>query len=206
MPVVTMGGLWTGWFTPTEAAMISIIYVVIVMALCYRELKPGDIIEVMYETAATFVPALTIVSASSLFGWVLQFERIDNLMIDFFLNLTDNKYIIILMLNLLLLFCGMILDATPIIMLFVPLFLPLGKVLGIHEIQMGVIVVLNLMIGLMTPPIGQTLFIMSSVTGCTFEHVVKCTYKWLIPLIITLLIVSFVPGVTMWFPQLLGLA
>ncbi len=206
MPVVTMGGLWTGWFTPTEAAMISIIYVVVVMVLCYRELKPGEIIDVMYDTAATFVPALTIVSASSLFGWVLQFERIDRVMIDFFLNLTDNKYIIIMLLNLMLLFCGMILDATPIIMLFVPLFLPLGKALGIHEIQMGVMVVLNLMIGLMTPPIGQSLFIMASVTGNTFEYVVKCTYKWLFPVLIALLIVSFVPAVTMWLPRMLGLA
>lgn len=206
MPVVTMTGLWTSWFTPTEAAMVSILYVVAVMMLCYRELQPREIIEVMYETAATFVPALTIVATSSLFGWVLQFERIDRVMIEFFFSVTENKYIILLLLNLLLLFCGMILDATPVIMLFVPLFLPLGKAMGIHEIQMGVIVVLNLMIGLMTPPIGQSLFIMSSVTGHSFEYVVKCTYKWLFPLLIALLLVSFIPAITMWLPQTLGLA
>ncbi|MGI6777879.1 MAG: TRAP transporter large permease [Acetivibrionales bacterium] len=206
MPFVTMGGIWTGWFTPTEAALISIVYVTIVMMLVYKELNPKEIIEVFYETAAGFVPALTIVVASSLFGWVLQFERIDKMLIELFFSITDNKYIILLFLNILLLFCGMILDSTPVILLFVPLFLPLGKELGVHEIQMGVIVVLNLMIGLMTPPIGQSLFILSSVTGNSFEYVVKCTYKWLLPLLIVLLLVTYVSGVTMWLPTLMGLA
>lgn len=205
MPVITMGGIWTGWFTPTEAAMVSIVYVVIVMALVYKELTLKDFIQVLYETAEGFVPALTIVVASSLFGWVLQFEHLDRMMIDFFFSITSNKYIIILFLNIMLLICGMFLDSTPVIMLFVPMFLPLGQALGIHNVQMGVIVVLNLMIGLMTPPIGQSLFIMATTTHNTFEYVVKNTYKWLLPLILVLLLVSYVPVVTLGMPSLFGL-
>ncbi len=206
MPVVTMGGIWSGLFTPTEAALVSVVYVILVMMLVYRELKPGEIVEVFFETAEGFVPALTIVVASTLFGWVLQFERIDKVLIELFFSITDNKYLILLFLNILLLFCGMILDSTPVIMLFVPMFLPLGRTLGVHEIQMGVMVVLNLMIGLMTPPIGQSLFIMSSVTGNSFEYVVKNTYKWLIPLVIALFLVTYVPAVTLWLPSLMGIA
>lgn len=205
MPVITMGGIWTGWFTPTEAAMVAIVYVVIVMALVYKELTLKDFIQVLYETADGFVPALTIVVASSLFGWVLQFEHLDRMMIDFFFSITDNRYLIILFLNIMLLICGMFLDSTPVIMLFVPMFLPLGQALGIHNVQMGVIVVLNLMIGLMTPPIGQSLFIMATTTHHTFEYVVKNTYKWLVPLVIVLLLVSYVPAVTLGVPSLLGM-
>lgn len=205
MPVITMGGIWSGWFTPTEAAMVSIVYVVIIMTLVYKELTIKDFIQVLYETADGFVPALTIVVASSLFGWVLQFEHLDKLMISFFFSITSNRYVIILFLNIMLLICGMFLDSTPVIMLFVPMFLPLGEALGIHDVQMGVMVVLNLMIGLMTPPIGQSLFIMAATTHNTFEYVVKNTYKWLVPLVIVLLLVSYVPAVTLGIPSLLGL-
>lgn len=205
MPVITMGGIWTGWFTPTEAAMVAIVYVVIVMALVYKELTMKDFIQVLYETADGFVPALTIVVASSLFGWVLQFEHLDKIMISFFFSITSNKYIIIMFLNIMLLICGMFLDSTPVIMLFVPMFIPLGEAIGLHPVQLGVMVVLNLMIGLMTPPIGQSIFIMATTTHNTFEYVVKNTYKWLIPLILVLLMVSYIPVVTLGLPTLFGL-
>lgn len=205
MPLVTMGGIWSGWFTPTEAALVSVLYVVAIMLLVYRELRLARVVAVLYETAAGFVPALTIVSSSALFGWVLQFERIDRVLIELFFSLTDNRFVIILFLNVLLLLCGMILDSTPVIMLFVPLFLPLGRALGIHEVQMGVMVVLNLMIGLMTPPIGQSLFIMASITNNSFEYVVKCTYRWLLPLLVTLAMVAYIPAVTLWLPRYLNL-
>ena len=205
MPVITMGGIWGGFFTPTEAAMVSIVYCLIVVAIVYRDLNFRDFLEVLYETAEGFVPALTIVVASSLFGWVLQFEHIDKQMISFFFSITGNRYIIILLLNILLLICGMFLDSTPVILLFVPMFLPLGRALNIHEVQMGVMVVLNLMIGLMTPPIGQSLFIMATTTNNTFEYVVKNTWKWLLPLLGVLLLVSYVPAVTLWLPSMFGL-
>lgn len=205
MPIITMGGIWAGYFTPTEAAMVSIIYCVIILALVYKEITFKDMVRVLYETAEGFVPALTIVVASSLFGWVLQFEHIDQKMIEFFFSITSNKYIITLFLNILLLICGMFLDSTPVILLFVPMFLPLGEALGIHDVQMGVMIVLNLMIGLMTPPIGQSLFIMATTTNNRFEYVVKNTWKWLIPLLIVLLLTAYIPDVTLFLPRLFGL-
>lgn len=205
MPVIIMGGIWTGWFTPTEASLISIVYVVIILSLIYRELSVKKIIEVLFETARNFVPALACVSASALFGWILQFERLDKRMLLFFTETIQSRTIMLLCLNLLLLFFGMFLDATPVIMLMVPLLMPLCNAVGIHPVHLGVMIVLNLMIGLMTPPIGQSLFVMSATMHLPFEYVVKKTYKWLIPLVIALLIVTFVPGVVTFLPGLLGL-
>lgn len=205
MPVVVMGGMWTGWFTPTEASLISIIYTIIILSLVYHELSFKQVVNVLVGTAKNFVPALACVSASALFGWILQFERLDKRLLTFFTQTVNNEIILILCLNLLLLFFGMILDATPVIMLMVPLLMPLCQAMGMHPVHLGVMIVLNLMIGLMTPPIGQSLFIMGTTMHLPFEYVVKNTYRWLLPLVIALLIVSFVPQVVMFLPQLLGL-
>lgn len=205
MPFVVMGGLWSGYFTPTEASLMSIVYVLLVLVVIYRDIDFKTVANTFVDTAKAFVPALGIISASSLFGWVLQFEHLDRLLLNVLFNVTDSKVIILLLVNLLLLFCGCILDATPVIMLFVPLFLPLADAIGVHQVQMGVIVVLNLMIGLLTPPIGQSLFVMSSVMGYSFEYVVKNTYKWLVPLCIALLMVTFIPEITLFLPRLFGL-
>jgi tripartite ATP-independent transporter DctM subunit len=205
MPFVVMGGLWSGYFTPTEASLMSIVYVLFILIVIYRDIDLKTVARTFVDTAKGFVPALGIISASSLFGWVLQFEHLDRILINAMFGVTENKVVILLMLNLLLLFCGCILDATPVIMLFVPLFLPLADAIGVHQVQMGVIVVLNLMIGLMTPPIGQSLFVMSSVMGLSFEYVVKNTCKWLVPLFIALLMVTFIPELTLFLPRLFGL-
>lgn len=204
MPVIVMGGLWTGWFTPTEASLISILYVIGVVSL-YRELTFKKVMDVLVDTARNFVPALACVSASALFGWILQFERLDKMMLTFFTETINSEIILILCLNLLLLFFGMILDATPVIMLMVPLLMPLAESIGMHPVHMGVMIVLNLMIGLMTPPIGQSLFVMGATMHLPFEYVVKNTYKWLLPLIICLLVVSFVPPVVTFLPRLFGM-
>ena len=205
MPFIIMGGIWTGKFTPTEAAMISIWYVLVIILVVYRAMGVKRLVEILFESVEGLVPSLCIIAGSTLFGWALQFEHFDTVLLNGFLSLTDNKYIILLLLNVLLLFAGMFLDATPVIMLFVPMLLPLSTAIGVHPIQMGVIVVLNLMIGLMPPPIGQSLFVMSTVTDLPFEKVIKCTTPWLIPLIITMLLVTYVPGITLALPKLLGI-
>lgn len=205
MPVIVMGGMWTGWFTPTEASLISIVYTILILSLVYRELTVKKVVDVLFDTARNFVPALACVSASALFGWILQFERLDKKLLMFFTETVNNEIILILCLNLLLLFFGMILDATPVIMLMVPLLMPLCEAMGMHPVHLGVMIVLNLMIGLMTPPIGQSLFIMSATMHLPFEHVVKNTVRWLIPLLIALLVVSFVPPVVTFLPTLFGM-
>lgn len=159
----------------------------------------------MKQTAEGIGPALTIVSTAALFGWILQFEHFDSFLLESLLNISTNKTVIILMVDIILIIFGMFLDSTPIILLMVPVLLPLTRALGIHPVHLGVVVVLNLMIGLMTPPVGQSLFIMSTVVDKPFDYVVKCTWKWLIPLFICLFLVSVFPEIVLFLPRLAGI-
>ena len=158
------------------------------------------------ETVTGIVPALAIVASASLFGWVLQFEHLGKLMLNGMLSLTTNKWIILLLIDLILLFFGMILDSTPTILLLVPIFQPLVQQLGISEIHLGIIVVMNLMIGLMTPPYGQSLFMLAGATKTPFNKVVKYVMPWLIPMFVALALVTFCPAITLTIPRLLGMA
>lgn len=202
MPFIILGGIWSGYFTPTEAALVSIVYALCVTKFVYRDMDFAELPEIMKNTVTGIGPALTIVSSAAVFGWILQFEHFDTWILNGLLNLSSNKIVILLLLNVILIIFGMFIDSTPVIMLMVPVFLPLTRQLGIHEIHLGVIVVLNLMIGLMTPPIGQSLFIMSSVTKKPFSEVCRCTSPWLIPLIICLLIVTLIPETVLFLPRL----
>lgn len=205
MPVVIMGGIWSGYFTPTEAALVSIVYVLFVILLVYKEMTIKQIPKVMSETVSGIVPALTIISSASLFGWVLQFERLDKILLEGLLSISHDPRIILILVNILLIFFGMILDSTPVILLMVPMLLPLTRELGINDVHLGVIVVLNLMIGLMTPPIGQSLFMLSSVTKKPFGKIVKHTSPWLIPLLAALAIVTYFPNLILFLPRLFNL-
>lgn len=205
MPVVIMGGIWCGYFTPTEASCIAIAYVLVVVLVIYKDMKISELFGVLEETVASVGPTMTIVSSAALFGWVLQFERLDKLLLDGMLALSTNKTVILLLLNVILLLFGMLMDSAPVIMLMVPVFLPLSRQLGIHEIHLGIIVVLNLMIGLMTPPVGQSLFILSGVTKKSFNEICRYTSPWLIPLLISLMIVTFCPDLVLWVPRALNM-
>ena len=176
----------------------------IVVCFVYRDMPLKDLRRVVSETVSGIVPALAIVSSASLFGWVLQFEHLGDKMYNLIMSITNNKWAILLIIDVILLFFGMILDSTPTIMLLVPIFKPLTDAVGISPIHLGVIVVLNLMIGLMTPPYGQSLFMLSGTTGVHFNKVVKYVMPWLLPMFIALLVVTLVEPVTLAIPVLLG--
>lgn len=205
MPVIIMGGIWSGYFTPTEASCIAIVYCIFIVFLIYRDMPVKNLMNCVDATVSGIVPALSIVSSASLFGWVLQFEHLGQHLLDGMLGFTQNKWIILLMIDVILLFFGMILDSTPCILLFVPVFQPLVESVGISQIHLGVVVILNLMIGLMTPPYGQSLFMLSGATGLPFNKVVKYVVPWLLPMAITLLIITLVPEITLFIPKLLGM-
>ncbi len=205
MIMVIMGGIWSGQFTPTEAALVSIVYVLLVIMFVYKEMKLTELPKILVETVTGIVPALTIVSSAALFGWVLQFERFDRFILETMLSISTNPVIVLLMINVLLIIFGMILDSTPIILLMVPVLLPLTRQLAISDVHLGVIVVLNLMIGLMTPPIGQSLFMISGVTKQPFGKVVKYTAPWLIPLFLALLMVTLLPDLVLFLPRMANL-
>jgi TRAP-type C4-dicarboxylate transport system permease large subunit len=171
----------------------------------YKGLKFKQIPKAISEMVVGIVPALAIVSSVALFGWVLQFEHLGTIILEGILAISENRNVVLLLINIILLMMGCFLDSTAVILMFIPMFLPLVKIVGINEIHLGVIVVLNLMIGLMTPPVGQSLYMMASVTGKSFGHVVKNTWSWLIPLFISLIIITYSPNLVLWFPRLLGL-
>lgn len=206
MPVIIMGGIMSGYFTPTEASCIAVTYAALVVIFVYRDMPLKDLPGAIGQTVDGIVPALAIVSSASLFGWVLQFEHIGQKMLHAMLSITNNKWLILLMIDIILLFMGMILDSTPTIMMMVPIFQPLVKEVGISEIHLGVVTVLNLMIGLMTPPYGQSLFMLSGATKTPFNNVVKYVVPWLLPMVIALLIITFVPAISLALPAFLGYA
>ncbi|MEA4932641.1 MAG: TRAP transporter large permease [Lawsonibacter sp.] len=206
LPVIIMGGIMSGYFTPTEASCVAISYCIIVVCFIYRDMPVRDLLCVIDQTVSGIVPALAIVSSASLFGWVLQFEHLGKKMLSGILSITDNKWVVLLIIDLILLLFGMILDSTPTIMLLVPIFQPLVQQVGISEIHLGVVVVLNLMIGLMTPPYGQSLFMLSGTTGVPFNKVVKYVVPWLLPMLIALLAVTFIEPITLTIPRLFGYA
>ena len=205
MIAIILGGISCGAFTPTEASCIAIAYCLFAVCVIYREMPFSNIGECLSETVTGIVPALSIVSAASLFGWVLQFEHLGKLMLNGILSVTDNKLVVLLLIDLILLFLGMILDSTPTILLMVPIFQPLVQQMGISEIHLGIVVILNLMIGLMTPPYGQSLFMLASATKTPFNKVVQYVCPWLIPMFIALALVTFFPDITLLIPRLLGM-
>ena len=171
----------------------------------YRDMKPKELLHCVSDTVVDIVPALAIVCSASLFGWVLQFEHIGQKMLNAILGITDNKWVVLLIIDILLLFMGMILDSTPTIMMMIPIFQPLVQQVGISEIHLGVVCVLNLMIGLMTPPYGQSLFMLSGATKTPFNRVVKYITPWLIPMFIALVLVTFFPWICLSIPRLFGM-
>ena len=206
MPAIIMGGIMSGFFTPTEASCIAVTYASIVVVFAYRDMPLSDLPKAVGQTVDGIVPALAIVSSASLFGWVLQFEHIGQKMLNLILGVTDNKWVVLLIIDIILLFMGMILDSTPTIMMMIPIFQPLVKQVGISEIHLGVVCVLNLMIGLLTPPFGLVLFVVSKIGNISIGRFSKALLPWLFALLIALLLVTFIPGLSLWLPTALGMS
>jgi tripartite ATP-independent transporter DctM subunit len=206
MPVILIGGIWAGVFTPTEAALVSILYAVVVTGLFYRDLALTDIPRLMVETIRMVAPAMMIVAGASLFGWIMNYEKVDRVLLQALLGITTNKIAILLIVNAMLLFLGMFLEVISVIMLVLPIFQPIVQLLGIHPIHFGVILVLNLMIGLLTPPVGFVLYVLSAISNQSFGFVVRAVTPWVIPLIIALLLITLFPELALFLPRLTGFA
>jgi tripartite ATP-independent transporter DctM subunit len=205
-PVILLGGIWGGTFTPTEAALISIVYGLLVSAFIYKEFKFKEIPNLLWTSVKQVGPSIAVVVTAAVFAWVLTYEKVDQIVVAQVLRFTQNKYVILLIINLFLLFLGMFVEVVAAIMITLPILTPLMAVAGISPIHMGVILTLNMMIGLLTPPVGFSLYMLSTVSGYPFNTIVRMMTKWYLPLGITLLLVTYVEPVTMFLPRLLGLA
>jgi TRAP-type transport system large permease protein len=203
-PVIILGGILLGLFTPTEAAAVGVAYMV-VLGFVYRALNLRAIVEAVRE-AATITASITLILASAaLLGWILARERVPQEVAEFVISFTDSPVVFLLLLNVLLVLLGMVIDATAVIMITVPVLMPIALEFGIDPIHLGVIIIVNLMIGLLTPPVGSVLYVMSSVTGRGVDEVFRGIAVFLVPLVVVQLIITFFPPVVTGLPALLGL-
>ena len=202
-PVIILGGILGGVFTPTEAAAAAVMWVLF-LSVCYQSLSFRRFHGVLVKTASTTGSIMLIVAAAGLFGWVIAREQGPQMVTETMLRLTDNPYVFLLLINVALLVTGMLLEPVAGLLITVPVLLPAAVEFGIDPLQLGIVMILNLVLGLLTPPVGLVLYVLSSVTGSSVQQVIRGTVPFLIPLLITLLLITFVPAFSLWLPSLLG--
>ncbi len=203
-PVIIVGGIRGGVFTPTEAGAIAAIYVLLIGALIYRGLTPRAVIEALVRAAHGTASVLVVLGASSIFAWIIADQGISRDLAGVIAASGAAEWLLVLLFNLLFLAVGMFLDPIAALIILVPLMVPLLPELGLHPIQFGVMIVLNLMIGLCTPPVGYLIFITSSIGEVPAAQVIRQSLPFLAVLLVVLLLVSYVPAVTLTLPNLIA--
>jgi tripartite ATP-independent transporter DctM subunit len=204
-PAIIMGGMTFGWFTPTEAAIAACAWALILGVLLYRSLSMKQFYKVTMDTIETSAGVLLVVAAASLFGWVLTTTRLTEAGAEALLQLTDNKYIILLLINVLLLVVGCFLETIAAISILVPVLMPIILKVGIDPVHFGVVMTLNLMIGLLHPPLGMVLFVLSRIAKLSIERTTMAILPWLIPLLMSLIAITLLPELTLWLPRTMGM-
>jgi tripartite ATP-independent transporter DctM subunit len=204
-PAIIMGGMTFGWFTPTEAAIAACAWALILGVLLYRSLSMKQFYKVTMDTIETSAGVLLVVAAASLFGWVLTTTRLTEAGAEALLQLTDNKYIILLLINVLLLVVGCFLETIAAISILVPVLMPIILKVGIDPVHFGVVMTLNLMIGLLHPPLGMVLFVLSRIAKLSIERTTMAILPWLIPLLMSLIAITLLPELTLWLPRVMGM-
>lgn len=203
-PVIIIGGLLGGIFTPTEAAIIAVAYSLI-LGFCYNNVTLEKIPKLLKETASHTVSVMLIVAGASIFAWILTIEQVPQLITNFFLTNISSQIAAILLINLLLLIVGTFMETIAAITILTPILVPLATTFGFDLTHFGIIMILNLMIGLLTPPLGMVLYVLSSVSKVPFEKIVKASAPYVIVLGLTLLLFTFVPQIVLFLPNLLSM-
>jgi tripartite ATP-independent transporter DctM subunit len=198
---IVIGGIVSGYFTATEASAIAVLYTLI-LGVLYKEIKLYDLPKILLESAKTSAVVMLLIAASMSMSWIMSYENIPQNLSDFLLNISDNKIIILLIINFLLLFVGVFMDMTPAVLIFTPIFLPVVKTLGIDPIQFGIIMVLNLCIGLCTPPVGSVLFVGIGIAKTSIEKVIRPLLPMFFAMVFALILITFIPQITLWLPQI----
>jgi len=201
--VVVMGGIVSGVFTATEAAAVAVLYALI-LAFAYREISVLDLPDILLSTSTTTAIVLMLVGTSIGMSWILAYENIPQNVSLALVSLTDNKVLILLIINIVLLAVGVFMDITPAVLIFTPIFLPIAIQLGVDPTHFGIIMVLNLCIGLCTPPVGTVLFVGVGVAKTSITNVLRPLLPLYIAMIVALMIVTYVPSLSLWLPELFG--
>jgi len=198
-PVILIGGIVTGVFTPTEAAAIAVCYALF-MGLVYRTLTWRSLLRVLKDSMLDTSIILFIVGASSIYSWVIARYQVTDAIVEWMGAAVSSPLMFMLFVNIFLLIVGCFIDATPALFVLTPVFMPIVKQFGIDPIHFGVIMVFNLMIGLVTPPVGTVLYTLMRVTGLSLERISIAMIPWYIPLVVTLVIIVLFPGLSTWLP------
>jgi TRAP-type C4-dicarboxylate transport system permease large subunit len=205
-PVILIGGMTMGLFTPTEAAVAAVIWSLFLGLVRYRSMTLKALAKATFDTIETTASVLFIVTAASIFAWLLTVSQAAQLLSDFILGLTQNKWVFLFLANLLILFVGCFIDTIAAITILVPILLPIVLKLGIDPIHFGLIITLNLMIGLLHPPLGMVLFVLARVANLSVERTTMAILPWLVPLLLALIAITYIPALTLWLPHTMGLA
>ena len=201
-PVLLIGGMTTGVFTPTEGAIAACVWALVLGFFWYRTLSLRSFVRICLDTVETTATVLFIVAAASIFGWMLTATGVTAAISDWVLGFTRNPWVFLLLANLLMLFVGCFLEPTAAITILVPILVPICQQLGIDLVHFGLVMVLNLMIGLLHPPMGMVLFVLARVAQLSVERTTVAILPWLVPLLLSLVVITYAPDLVLWLPRL----
>lgn len=202
--ILVIGGIVAGYFTATEASAIAVLYTFILSVLIYREVKWKEIPKILVDASTTTAIVMLLIGTSMGMSWIMSYENIPQNVSTALMALSNNPVIILLIINLLLLMVGTFMDMTPAVLIFTPIFLPVVMQLGVDPIHFGIVIVLNLSIGLCTPPVGSVLFIGCGIAGTSISRVIRPLLPLFIAMIVSLLLVTFIPEISLFLPHLFG--
>ena len=204
MPVIILGGILTGIFTPTEAAAVAVLYALVIGFFVYKNLELKDIPKSLYEMVKSSGNVFIILSSAAILGWILTNEQIPQLVGSMILNITENKFLVLLLINVFLLILGMFMDMTAALIILGPILHPLAVELGVHPLHFGIIMIVNLNIALMTPPLGACLFVASGISNLSIEEISKEILRLFGIEFLVLLIITYIPHISVFLPKILG--
>ena len=202
MPVIILGGIYGGVFTPTEAAGVAVAYAFVIGVFVYKEIKWKDVLSLFGQSAITSSIIMFIIANAGLFGWILSREGVPQKVAAFFTDISSNAFVFLLVINALLLIVGMFFETGASIIILAPLLTPVAAQFGIDPVHFGMIMIVNLAMGMCTPPVGVNLFISCQIAEITLEDITKAILPFILVLIVDLMIISYIPQVSMWLPNL----
>ena len=201
--VIVIGGIVAGIFTATEASAIAVVYTLVLSMVVYRQVTIRNLPDIILETVKTTSIVMLLIGTSMGMSWVMSFENIPQDVSAALLSFSDNEFVILLIINLILLFVGVFMDMTPAVLIFTPIFLPIVTKMGMDPVHFGIVMVLNLCIGLCTPPVGSVLFVGCGIAGTSIEKVIKPLVPLFLTMIAALLLVTYFPEISLWLPRVI---
>lgn len=203
-PVIIIGGIYSGVFTATEAAAASCVYAIFVSCVIYRELKLKDLPKIIFDSVLATAVVMFVMNAAGLFSWMITAYRVPEMVTNFFTSITNNKYVMLLLVNVLLLIVGTFLNASSAVIILAPILVPLLTSMGVNPVLLGIVMIVNLAVGCITPPVGVSLFVVQSISNLPFEKICRGIVPYMIALIIVLLLVTYIPVISLGLPMILG--